>query len=82
MTLLNGGLVMTQRTETKVWLGTVLKCTSHPAALSGLGLNVGGAPGVKTQMAVTHARTGPNRTVSRNVTQKGRLRHWAQSKAN
>lgn len=48
--------------DTEVLLGTILKCPSHPAALGGVGLTGGGAPGVKPWMVATRARTEPNRS--------------------
>lgn len=56
----------------EVQSGTVLKRPSHPAALGGIGLTGGGAPGAKPWMAATGARTGPNRSCT-DVTQKGGL---------
>lgn len=48
--------------DARVRSGTVLKRPSHPAALGGVGLTRGGAPGVKPWMAATGARTGHNRS--------------------
>ncbi|KAK7819235.1 hypothetical protein U0070_008363 [Myodes glareolus] len=53
--------------DTEVPLGTILTCPSHPAALGGVGLTGGGAPGVKPWMAATRARTGPNRELCKQM---------------